>query len=150
MKANDMTAYVKSEGEPVGLINFAKRQKIAGQTTLKQTYKGVTVKVLKRNKAKVMPGTFIEKGRGGTDKEHIFRRRKPPYKLNIESLPENYRAYFSKLGKDKRRLPIKRLTGPRVEDIAARPEVIKKIEARASEVFDKSIGDQTKYILSKL
>jgi hypothetical protein len=50
----------------------------------------------------------------------------------------------------KYRLPIHRLTGPRVPDIMDRPEVIKEILAAADARLNKNLKNQLDFELSKL
>lgn len=104
------------KGEPVGLINFAGSQ-------LKT---GVKVKVLKAGTAKLLKHAFIKTVRG---KEHLFWRKydgvRKPVKQNFKyaALPKKYK------------IPVERLTGPRIEDILAKDEILNPINQDAANLL---------------
>ena len=135
----DPNAYVKRSGKPISLTTFI------GTRQLK---KGVSAKIKKDSKRSVIPHAFIATSKKA---RQAFRRAKPPYRVPVNQLPKNYQAYFAGLGKkDEKKFPIERLTGPRVEDIISKTSIIARIQAKASETFDKNIAQQTKFLLGKL
>lgn len=122
-KANygDISGSLKATGEPVGLINFGANQ----------TQKGVSVKVLKSSSRSLIKHAYIA-ARGS--KEHVYwRKNRMPgtgkwpvgKKTNI-----NWRNVAPKF-----KLPVERLTGPRIEDIFAKSEVLDPVTIQAQHVY---------------
>ena len=100
-------------GEPVGLINFAGAQ-------LKQ---GVKVKVYKDGASKLIKHAFKSTKSG---KEHLWWRE---WQGTRKSVIPNFK--YGKLPK-KFRLPVKRLTSIRIEDVLAKPEILDPINRDAA------------------
>lgn len=142
-KANysDMSGSLKATGEPVGLINFGANQ----------TQKGVSVKVLKSSSRTVIKHAFIARGRGST-KEHVFWREK-----DRSSLPAPRRFLTGKIAPkgpwgsmpDKYRLSLERLTGPRIEDIFAKSEVLDPVTIQAQHVYLLNVENKIDEILRR-
>lgn len=111
-------------GDPVGLINFAGAQ-------LKQ---GVKVKVYKDGASKLIKHAFKSTKSG---KEHLWWRE---WRGTRKATIPNFK--YGKLPK-KFRLPVKRLTSIRIEDVLAKPEILDPINRDAASLFventDKAI-----------
>lgn len=120
-----------SRGKPLGLIHYQARQ----------TKKGVSVKVKRVGKRAVILGAFIAKGKGATNvfwRQYRGTRKKVRPGFQYGALPRGYR------------LPIERLTGPRIPDIMGNPKVIGLILSAANVRLDKNLSSQLDYELSKL
>jgi len=122
-KANfgDISGSLKATGEPVGLINFGANQ----------TQKGVSVKVLKSSSRTVIKHAYIA-ARGS--KEHVYwRKNRMPGtgKWPVGKKPNvNWRNVAPKYKR-----PVERLTGPRIEDIFGKPEVLDPVSIQAQHVY---------------
>lgn len=127
-----LTARVESRGEPLGLIHFRARQ----------TKKGVTAQVLKKKPRKLYKGAFIATIKNAENvfwrKYHEAPSRPPRPGVKYRRLPKKYR------------LPIQRLTGPRIPDIMGKPATLKRIQAKANERLKKNLKHELDYMLSKL
>jgi len=131
---NKLSGALIAKGEPVGLVQFA----------AKQTQKGVTVKVLRSSSRELVPHAFIA-ARG--TKDHVFWRSTPrsshPAARRFP-VGKRSRASWARMPVDMRR-PLSRLTGPRIEDIFAKPQVFDPVSIQAQHVFlqnvDKKIND---------
>lgn len=117
-------------GDPVGLINFGANQVKAG----------VSVKVLKAGARSVLKGAF--KAYRGT-KEHVYRRQY--HKARKPIVPGR------KYGRlpDKYRKPVERLTGPRIEDIYARPIIYNSVSAIAADKFAENMAIETATLIRR-
>lgn len=110
-------------GEPVGLAQFG----------ASQVKKGVTVKVLKSSGRSLLKHAMLAKGRGVTTKKHVFWRqydgpRKPVMPgRDYGVMPKEYR------------LPLARLTGPRIEDIFSADSVLIPVTEQANHVFGLNV-----------
>jgi len=105
-------------GEPVGLVQFG----------ASQVQKGVTVKVLRSSPRSLLKHAMVITG-GNSSTKHVFWRqydgpRKPvvPGK-KYGALPKEFR------------LPLERLTGPRIEDIFAQDKVMGPVTIQANTLF---------------
>jgi len=120
-----------SRGKPLGLIHYSARQ----------TKKGVSVQVKRSGKRAIILGAFIAKAKGA---ENVFWRQWHGAKKKARpgfpygALPAKYR------------LPIERLTGPRIPDIMGNTKVIGVILSAANVRLDKNLKNQLDYELSKL
>jgi len=94
----------------------------------RQTQRGVSVKVETADPRKVIDHTFIQVGRNQI--KHVFWREK-------------------KGGVMVGRYDVHRLTGPRIEDALAKPEVQKALQKTADETLAKRLDAEANYILSK-
>jgi len=142
---NNLSGALISSGKPVGLIQFGARQ----------TAKGVTVKVKRSSSRSLLRHAFIAKGKGDsiskkdeTVKKHVFWRGG-----NRKALPAPKRFPMGRIApkapwnrmpeKDNKyravgpghRLRIERKTGPRIEDIFAKPKVLNPIAIQAQHVY---------------
>ncbi len=126
------TANIRSTGKPVGLATFWGTRQIKA---------GVSSKVKRTGPRKVTKFAFI--GMRGNVKQAYWRRYKGakvafrpgvPYSM----LPEEYR------------LPVKRLTGPRIQDIYDDPAVMKVVLKKADVRMSKNLNHETDFLLSKL
>lgn len=127
---DNMSASVKAVGEPVGLINFAGKQ-------LKQ---GVRVKVYKSGTSKVLKHAFIAK-RGS--KDHLFWR-----KYNGQRKPIKPNLAYGKLPK-KYRQPVERLTGPRIEDVLAKDEILNAVNNDAGNLLAENLSKEVDEVLRR-
>ncbi len=126
------TANIRSTGKPVGLATFLGTREINA---------GVSSKVKRTGPRKVTKDAFI--GMRGNTKHAYWRRYKGakvafrpwvPYSM----LPEKYR------------LPLKRLTGPRIQDIYDDPVVMKAVLKKADVRMTKNLNHELDYLLSTL
>lgn len=141
-KANQttLTGELISKGIPLGLIHFRPRQ----------TKKGVSVLVKKKKGRKLLRAAYV--GTGTKGGEQVFRRELRgdywgPRKSNRMDLP--FKKFSPYDGKDYR-LPVKRLTGPRVPDIMENEPVFRAIDKMAQDRLDKNFSHELKYSLNKL
>jgi hypothetical protein len=124
---------VITTGRPLGLIHFKARQ----------TKKGVSVQVKCKSKRTLLKHAFIAVTKGGA-KNVFWRKWKEPRTTGRgiigapARLPECYR------------LPLERLTGPRVQDIFDDPPIMAAVLKKAQERLDKNFTHETDYMLSKL
>ena len=133
---SNLSARVRCVGKPESLIKFDNTQRKSG----------ISVKVLKSSKRTVLEHAFYATMNDRTDgKAKGISERK--YKGQRGSTKKN--VAYSKLPKQYR-LPVERLTGPRVTDIMGKPSVMKKIEDQANARLHKNINSQLNYELSKL
>jgi len=124
---------VKAEGEPVGLASFGARQ----------TQKGVSVQVLRNSSRQLLKHAFIATQQR-TDKstyKNVYWRswageRTGP--AGGKFYPREYRQ------------PIERLTGPRIEDIFGKREVMAAVEKKADARLSKNLDHELEYFLSNL
>ena len=125
-----------SRGEPVGLIQFGARG----------TIKGVTVKVLRSGGRSLLKHAFIATGRGSA-KEHVFWRknRMPGKKFPTGKKSGAPWARFDK----KYRMPVERLTGPRIEDIFAKDKVMEPVTTQANHIFLQNVGVKISEVLRR-
>lgn len=123
---------LKSTGEPVGLASFA---------GTRQTKKGVSVKIFKRGKRSIIGGAFVAERRGAN---HVFLRKYRKGKKKGQAVKPNFpygvlpRSY---------RLPVWRLTGPRVQDIYDDKPVMDAVLKKAGNRFDKNLDYETDRLL---
>jgi hypothetical protein len=129
---SNLEGRTSSKGKPLGLIHYQARK----------TKKGVSVKVKRNGKRSVIPGSFIAKAKGA---ENVFWRQ---YKGPRGKVRPGFQ--YGVLPKYPYRLPIERLTGPRVPDIMDKPEVMAAILAAADIRLDKNLSNQIDYELSRL
>jgi hypothetical protein len=129
---SNLSARVTCSGEPESLAKFS--------NTPRKT--GISVKVLKSSKRTVLKHAFYETvksiGKGIFERKYEGPRGPVRANINYAALPKQYR------------LPIEKLTGPRVADIMGKPTVLKKIQNQANERLHKNISQQLNYELSKL
>ena len=120
-KANysDMSGSVQAIGKPVSLFEFG--------TT--QTKKGAKARVYKANKKDLIPSSFHATMRSGH--KGVFRRA------------------LRGGGKRVHRLPIEELTGPRIEDVLAKDEVLEPIESDASDMLAQELDKQAAEVLRR-
>ena len=130
------TAGFVAQGKPLGLVDFI---------GTRQVKKGMSVKIKKSGTRHIIKHAF--KSILWAGKEDVGQRiyegvRKPargtyPYTA-YRALPFKYRW------------PVKRLTGPRIEDELGKPSVIGAVMAHASERLDVILEQELNYELSKL
>lgn len=124
---------VVTRSKPIGLINF---------TGTKQIKKGVSVKVKKMGKRTVLKHAFIAVIKNANN---VWWRKKIPgdskqFRPDFPygRLPKMYR------------LPIHRLTGPRLTDRLAQAPVIKSVEVKAGDRLIKNYDHELSRELAKL
>lgn len=120
-------------GEPVGLVQFG----------ASQVKRGVTVKVLRSSGRSLLKHAMIATGGGAAAKQHVFwRQYDGPRKSvvpgrNYAALPKEYR------------LPLERLTGPRIEDILADKKVMEPVTIQANTIFGSNVSDKIDEVLRR-
>ena len=121
-----------SKGGPVGLASF---------TGTRQVKAGVSVKVHKSKPRTTLKHAFIATAKNATNvfwRAYEGPRKKLRPGFSYGALPKIYR------------MPVHRLTGPRVEDELAKPKVIDAVMAHADERFEYNLDHELEYELSKL
>jgi hypothetical protein len=133
---SNLSARVICSDKPESLIKFSNTQR----------KKGISVKVLKSSSRTVLKHAFYVTtlDKEGNENKWIAERKN---KDKGQSARKN--VVYSALPK-RYRLPIEKLTGPRVADIMGKPAVMKKIQNQADERLHKNINQQLNYELSKL
>ena len=138
-KANysKISGAVSAKGKPVGLIQFGARD----------LHKGVSVQVLRSNPRTLLKHAFI--ARRGT-KDHVFWRtgRDKVAAARKFSVGRKSTAAWPKFG-DRYRMPLERLTGPRIEDIFAKPKVFDPVSIQAGHVFLQNVDAKLTEILRR-
>ena len=119
-----------AEGAPVGLINYAANQIKAG----------VSVKIKKTEARTLIKGAY--KAHRGT-KEHVYRRQYHATKK--AAIPGRKYAAMPK----KYRFPTERLSGPRIEDIYAKPAIYDFISVLAADKFAENVGLEAAALLRR-
>lgn len=118
MSKDRLKGHVRTKSKPLGLINFLARQ----------TKKGASVKVDRSDPRKVVPRSFIRTVRSV---KNVWWREKK----------HGSRALVG-------RLPIERLTGPRIPDILERKTVMRStmglVEKRAAKNLDYELSREIK------
>ncbi len=126
-------------GEPVGLINFGARS----------VEKGVTVQVLKSSSRTTLLHAFIATGSGST--EHVYWRATDrgtmPAAIKFQ-VGRKSGAAWPRFG-DKYRVPVERLTGPRIEDIFAQDQVMDAVLTQANYLFLTNVEAKVDDILRR-
>ena len=127
----------KESSRPLSLINFGARQ----------VKSGLSVKVLQSSPRKIVSHGFIADGRNNN--RHAFMRRYR-YKNEGPVVPNSRKQIpFAKLPK-KYRLPVYKLTGPRLADaFTGRPQVEETIKQKAIQRMIKELDRQLDYAFSK-
>lgn len=130
-----LSGIMTSKGQPLNLINFGARQ----------TKKGVSVQVLKKNPRETIPHAWI--GTGEHNNRLVFMRQRTP---------ENAPYIFTKKVRpgvkygalpDKYRLPMESKTGPRLQDIEGRDEVMGRVQDEASSRLMNEMNRQIDLLL---
>lgn len=148
MFVKDSSAWLKSKGKPIGLGEFSPTQK----------KDGVTVKIKRKGKRKLVKHAFMPSLRTGTAQvtgrqSRVFMRyyryedegpyvgmRKGFSKRHYASLPSKYRY------KDK--IKLRTLTGPRIQDIYADPMRMKLVLIRTEKRMEKEADRLMDLVLS--
>lgn len=141
-----LSGAISSKGRPVNLIEYgAKKRK-----------KGVSIKIWKKGKAKIIPGTFIFKGLQGKfrDEDHYneivaWRRKTEENKDYIGTQPKRFPDRVYAALPRKFRFPLQSKYGPRIQDITAKPRVLSVIEYMIAQRLEKELDHQVEWILSK-
>jgi hypothetical protein len=122
-----------STGKPIGLISFK------GTRQLK---KGVSVLVEVGHKRQILKHAFIGVGRGA---KNVFEREyyEPPTRPFRPTFP------YGILPK-KYRLPVDRLTGPRIEDELGKERTLNTVQSDADRRFTENLNRELDFELSKL
>ncbi len=148
-KANysKVSGAVRATGEPVGLVQFGARQ----------TQRGVTTKVLKSSSRSLLKHAFIAKGKGkssaadGSTKTHVWWRSGDRSKLPApKRFPtgKRARANWDNIPRDYK-YPLERLTGPRIEDILVKPQIIGPVQANAGNLLTQNLAKKVVDILRR-
>lgn len=120
--AADPNGKLTASGTPVGLASFSGTVRRA---------KGTSVKVNRLGQRTIIKHAFLAEIKNA---KNVWRRILEP------GGPQ---------GKRVARVPIDRLTGPRIEDILAKPSVMSTVMEKAGARFVASIDHETEYLLSK-
>ncbi len=146
---NNLQGGVTSTGKPVGLINFAGAQ----------TKKGTKVKVKKSGGAKLVPHAFKASTKTKApphSREHLFwrkkgswSRRRPSPKLTYHGMPNNPKANKYRIKTGGGGTMMMRLTGPRIQDIMAKDEVINPVAEKAADALSKNLGKAADEVLRR-
>ena len=127
-------------GKPIGFINFIGTKELKnGQVSVKIKRNGTRFKL---NHA------FIRKAKGAEnvwEREPAARGGRQPSRTR-----EQYAGFMEKTYGRKWRLKLHRLAGPRIQDILAKPEKYKLLDANAVETFQRKLDEQLAYELSRL
>lgn len=137
-KANytNMSGRLTATGEPVGLMQF-------GARTVNQ---GVSVQVLKSNPRSTIRHAFIARGKNSST-EHVFwRKTRMPGSRFTTGKP--VRVPWQQFGTIYR-LPLERLTGPRIEDIFAQPKVLDPVTIQANHLFLANVDTQISEVIRR-
>jgi hypothetical protein len=124
---NNLSGYWRSEGRPVGLLQFGARK----------NKKGVSVKVMTDGSRTTVFGAFIQI---------------PKITQTGKAIKTGPQVFWRDLvSSDKRvgRYDINRLEGPRIEDALAKPEVQKALQKKVDDTIKKRLEVEADYILSK-
>jgi hypothetical protein len=122
-----------AQGEPVGLIQFGANQ----------TLKGVSVKVLRSSTRSVIKHAYIA-ARG--TKSHVYWRAERVQ--GTGKWPEGKKANVDwRRVAEKYKTPVHRLTGPRIEDIFAKPQVFEPVSIQAQHVYLQNVDAKIKEII---
>lgn len=127
-----------STGGPIGLYQYAARQ-------LKT---GVSFKVKRVGSRSTLRHAYIAKGRSAASGEnpgnlHVFWREYDGVrsiskkKINYAALPKKYR------------LPVERLTGPRIEDALSKPTILGPLQTAASDLLQTNLSKKVDDILRR-
>ena len=133
---SDITGLFRSKGDPVNLASF---------TGSRMTTRGLSVKVKRSGTRATLKHGFLwtRTTKAGEEASTAFQRAwKGPRTSASTALPW-------KLMNQKYRRPVETLTGPRIEDILGKPDVIQYLQAAAGERLSKNINDQLEYIMSR-
>lgn len=125
-------ARIVSIGKPVSLTTFSGTREVKS---------GVSVKVKRTGSRKIIKRAFIEATKGGS-KQAFWREYQGPRTMfrpgvSYARLPRKYRY------------PIRRLTGPRIQDIYDDPMVMNKVMKKADDRLSKNLDRETAYLLSR-
>ncbi len=129
-----LSGSVRSTGKPLNLIEFGAREKKSG----------VSVKIWRNQGRETIKHAFIFTADHGKrlvawrkdTKGHVGSAKKKDW-MAYGALPKKYR------------LPIEALTGPRIQDIMDRRDVITKIEDKAGIQIKKELDHQVEQLLRK-
>lgn len=137
-KANytKMSGALIARGAPVGLVQFGARS----------VQRGVSAQVLRANPRSLIKHAFIATARGGS-KPHVFWRknRMPAKKFPVGRKSSAAWPMFG----EKYRIPVERLTGPRIEDIFAKEKIMDPVTIQANHLFLTNVDSKIMDILRR-
>lgn len=143
-KKGDLSGAVTATGQPVGLLQF-------GANKVK---KGYSVKVKRKGKRTLLKHAFRAKTtkpkkNGSTyTTEHLWWRKE--YGPSRTGSGTKYVRYFASLpAKHPLKEPLHRLSGPRIEDIFAKPKIYDPVVNMASEKVSETLMSEAENILSR-
>jgi hypothetical protein len=133
---DDLYGSFRSIGKPVNLASF---------TGSRMTTRGLSVKVKRNGTRTTLKHGFIwsrltkqgDEAKTAFQRAYIGTRTKASNKLPWRKMPEHYR------------LPLETLTGPRIEDILGREDILSSLSALAGERLEKNTERELDWILSK-
>jgi len=120
---------LQSKGKPVGVASFS---------GTRQTKKGVSVKIKRRGSRELLKHAFIatvKKARGAFWRDYGLKRAKYKPGKPYGRMPERYR------------LPIHRLSGPRIQDILGDNRVMARVMQKAGARYEKNYAHEIDYLL---
>ena len=131
----DVAGAVISSSAPISLIHFAGTRQLAPG-------KGVSVRVKKSQPIVHLKHAFIEAPKGG---EQVWERAEGLYMGRAWKRTFPYHHLPRHM-----RLPIEKLTGPRITDEYGKEPIVNAVAARAGEVYAKNLDHELDYELSQL
>lgn len=136
---SDIAGLFRSKGDPVNFASF---------TGTRTTTRGLSVKIKRAGVRTIFKHGFLwtRTTKSGDTASTAFQRAwTGPRTSASTSLP------WKRMDPKYRKLDPKKgtLTGPRIEDILGKPDVIQYLQAAAGERLSKNINDQLEYILSR-
>lgn len=142
-KKSNLSGAVLATGRPVGLLNFGARS----------VKKGYSVKVLRKSSRTLLKHAFKAKTKklrnNGTtyETQHLWWREYDGPRTGIGT---KFAGYFAGLPKGHElKGPLHRLSGPRIEDVFARDDILGTVQAGASEKMQAKLMSEAERILAR-
>ena len=141
---SDLSGSVLAVGQPVGLLNFSANP----------VKKGYSVKVKRSGSRALLKHAFKAKTRklrndgSNYDTEHLWWRS---YSGPRSGTGTKNAGYFAGLpsGHPMKGPELERLTGPRIEDIFGREDILSDVEAKAADKIVEDLGKETYNLLRR-
>ena len=136
-----MTAWTQSVGKPINLIDF----KVSPSTVQPKRKTPITVEVIKGQR-KTLSGGFVSVMKSSHKGVFVRPSHVTPNNKGLKPLSQ---YEMTKSGKRVRRLGIYELSGPRIEDLYARPENQKVLQDGADNRLTAELARQADYIFKQ-
>lgn len=127
-----LNGHLVDVSKPLGLIHFGARA----------TQKGVSVQVRKASSRVLLKHAFIHGKYKGA--EQVYWRK------TVFGLPRKPGMAYGALPKKPYRLPIEKLTGPRVADFFSKDAVMNPVMGKAGDRLGKNLAHETEFLLGSL